>query len=80
MAPATQDDILKYAVQLLKRYRCGFDNCTANFYYKPMTDELRFGALGNNGDLYFIYVLGNEPRYDEFLKALAITRWIDPIC
>ena len=54
--------------------------CTANFYYKPMTDELRFGALGNNGCLYFIYVLGNEPRYDEFLKALAFTRWIDPIC
>lgn len=73
----TTNDIVKYAIQLLKRYRCGFDNCVAQIDYFPMSDDLRFAAQGN---ITLIYNFGREPRYDEFLKSLAVMKWIDPIC
>lgn len=73
---ATQDDILKYAIQLLKRYRLGFEDCKAEFHYRAITDDVIFHAIDK---IYFKYNLGNLPKYDDFLLAL-VPKWGDPIC
>jgi hypothetical protein len=76
VAKASQDDILKYAIQILKRYRLGFEDCEAEFVYRPMTDDIIFHAIDK---LYFKYNLGNLPKYDDFLLAI-VPVWSDPIC
>lgn len=78
MAEVTRDEFLKYAVQILRRFRCGFDKCVAHFDYIAMRDELAFVAVGN---ITLVYNMGNVPiDYTKLLIDLAVTKWSDPIC
>lgn len=69
-------EVTPYLLKLLAKYRCGFDNAKAEFYYDALMDTCNFIAAGNVEIIYkFKY------KYDkEELAQFLIPKWADPIC